>query len=160
MAQSTVDIGKMAPSIIVKDDQGKRFDLKDFRGKKNVVLYFYPKDDTPGCTLEANDFKDDIKKFAKLDAVVIGVSPDSPEKHQKFKEKFKLPFPLLADTEKKLIDKYGMWVEKSMYGRKYMGVQRATFLIDKQGKVAATWPKVKVKGHSLEVLEAVKELEG
>lgn len=153
-----IEVGQTAPALVLVNDKGEKLNIKDFRGKKNVLLYFYPKDDTPGCTVEAKTFGKDIKKYQKLDTVVIGVSPDTVESHQKFKKKYALPFDLLADGDKKLIEKYGLWVKKSMYGRKYMGVQRATFLIDKKGKVAAVWPKVKVPGHSSEVLKAISEL--
>ena len=153
-----IKVGNKSPAVNLASDSGEKIHLKEYHGKQNVVLYFYPKDDTPGCTLESNEFKDNYKKFQKLDTEIIGVSPDSVESHVKFKAKFKFPFPLLADTEKKICEKFGVWVEKNMYGRKYMGVQRATFLIDKEGKIAATWPKVKVKGHVEEVLATVKKL--
>jgi len=132
--------------------------LSDFRGKQNVVLYFYPRDNTPGCTTEACDFRDNLARFQAADTVVLGVSTDSIASHQKFAEKFSLPFPLLADEHHEVAEKYGVWVEKSNYGKKYMGIQRATFLIDKAGNVAAVWPNVKVAGHVAAVAEALSQL--
>lgn len=146
--------GAKAPDFSLPSSEGKNVKLSDFKGQ-TVVLYFYPKDDTPGCTQEACDFRDSIKEFKKKGAMVLGVSPDSLKKHDKFIEKFKLPFPLLSDEEKKVLNQYGVWKEKSMYGRKYMGVERTTVVIDPQGKIARIFPKVKVTGHSDEVLEAV-----
>ena len=131
--------------------------LSDFAGK-NVVLYFYPKDNTPGCTTEACDFRDQHTKLEKAGAVVLGVSPDAEKTHLKFIGKFDLPFTLLADTDHAVAEKYGSWGEKSLYGRKFMGIIRSTFLIGADGKVAKVWPKVKVAGHVDEVLEAVNSL--
>jgi peroxiredoxin Q/BCP len=131
--------------------------LSELRGR-NVVLFFYPKDDTPGCTLEAQEFRDAHPRFEAIDTVVLGVSPDGVASHRKFKAKFDLPFRLLADEGHQTAEAYGVWKEKSMYGRKYMGVERATFLIDPTGKVARSWRKVKVKGHAAEVLEAARAL--
>jgi peroxiredoxin Q/BCP len=122
------------------------------------VLYFYPKDDTSGCTAEACGFRDNFPKFGRIDAIVIGVSRDSVESHEKFKKKYKLNFPLAADADGKATEAYGVWVEKSMYGRKYMGIERATFLIDGKGVIRRVWRKVKVPGHVEEVLGAVKGL--
>lgn len=147
--------GDKAPDFTAKDDQGHDLSLKDFRGKK-VVLYFYPKDDTSGCTKEACDFRDNLGRIKRKDAIVLGVSPDSEKSHGKFKSKFDLTFPLLVDEDKKLVNTYGVWKEKSMYGRKYMGVERTTFVIDEQGKIAKIFPKVKVAGHVEEVLAALK----
>lgn len=149
--------GKKAPAITLKSGNGETVKLPDFKGKL-VVLYFYPKDDTPGCTVEANDFQANIKAFERAGAVVLGVSPDSEKSHCKFADKFGLQFTLLADEKHEVAEKYGVWVEKSMYGKKYMGVQRATFLIDGEGKIAKVWPKVKPDGHAKEVLEAIKAL--
>ena len=149
--------GSKAPAFTLEMDDGERLSLKDLRGKK-VVLYFYPKDDTPGCTKEAAAFSGDLTKFRRAGAIVIGVSKDSAAKHQKFKAKHKLKIQLGADEEGKVIEKYGVWVEKSMYGRKFMGIERATFLIDEKGILRRVWRKVKVVGHSVEVLEAVKAL--
>ena len=138
--------GDKAPEFKAVSDAGKPVSLKDFRGKK-VILYFYPKDDTPGCTKEACDFRDSIAGLNKKDAVVLGVSPDGVESHRKFKAKFELPFPLLADEDHKIAEAYGAWGEKSMYGKKYMGIIRSTFLIDEKGKIAEVYEKVKVDGH-------------
>jgi peroxiredoxin Q/BCP len=154
-----VEEGQKAPDFSLPGSGGKDVSLKDFKGKQPVVLYFYPKDDTPGCTVEACEFGAGHSRFEKTGAVVLGVSPDSLASHDRFIQKFKLPFVLLADEEKKVIQRYGLWVQKSMYGREYMGVQRATFLIDKQGKVAKAWPKVTPKGHAEKVLEAIKALD-
>lgn len=139
-------------------EAGGKIALKDYKGKNVVVLYFYPKDDTPGCTTEACDFRDRSKEIAKLGAVVIGVSPDDLKKHGKFVAKHELNFPLLADVEKKVCEAYGVWVEKSMYGRKYMGVERSTFIIGKDGKIAKAWRKVSVTDHGKHVVEALKAL--
>lgn len=149
--------GDKAPDFKLADDTGKPVSLSDFKGRK-VVLYFYPKDDTPGCTKEACDFRDAFPRFGKGDAEVLGVSPDSVESHRKFKQKFSLPFRLLADEDHKLADKFGVWKEKSMYGRKYMGVERTTVIIDADGRVARIFPKVSVAGHVDEVEEALREL--
>jgi peroxiredoxin Q/BCP len=148
--------GDKAPDFKVKDDQGNDVSLKDLRGKK-VVLYFYPKDNTSGCTKEACDFRDNFARIKRKDTVVLGVSPDSEKSHTKFKAKYDLPFPLLADVDKKIVNDYGVWQEKSMYGRKYMGVVRTTFIIDDKGKIAKIFPKVKVEGHVDEVLAALSE---
>src|SRR5437016_4949774 len=129
-----LSVGDPAPDFKLKDDGGNEVRLNDLKGKK-VVLYFYPKDDTPGCTTEACSFRDDLKKFKAKNAVVLGVSADSMESHAKFKQKFKLPFPLLSDPEKKMLEAYGVWKEKSMYGRKYMGIERTTFIIGADGKI-------------------------
>ncbi|HMN25536.1 MAG TPA: thioredoxin-dependent thiol peroxidase [Ignavibacteriaceae bacterium] len=147
--------GKKAPDFSLKNQDDEKISLKDLIGKK-VVLYFYPKDDTSGCTKEACSFSDDLPKFSKIDAVILGVSPDSVASHKKFSEKYKLKFDLLADDEKKVVEKYGVWKEKSMYGRKYMGVERTTFIIDEKGKIKKIYNKVKVDGHNKEVLEALK----
>lgn len=150
--------GNKAPEIKLPASNGKTVYLNDYKNKKNVVLYFYPKDDTPGCTVEACNFRDSIKNIEKEKAVVLGVSPDSVAKHEKFIEKFKLPFLLLADEEKKTCQDYGVWVEKSMYGRKYMGVARTTFIIGKDGKIAKRFDKVRPKDHDKEVLEVLQNL--
>jgi thioredoxin-dependent peroxiredoxin len=144
---------KQAPDFTVQTDTGATLELSSLRGK-NVVLYFYPKDDTPGCTIEACELRDAFPRFSKSHAVILGVSPDDVASHQKFKKKFQLPFTLLADTDHKIAESYGVWVEKNMYGLKRMGVQRATFVIDKKGQVAKVFPKVKPEGHAAEV-EAV-----
>lgn len=152
------EVGKKAPEFSAPESKGQTVSLKDFRGKKNVVLYFYPKDDTPGCTVEACGFRDGIKSIEKVDAIVLGVSPDHIRSHENFVKKFNLPFILLSDTEKKICQDYGVWVEKSMYGKKYMGVTRTTFIIHKDGKIAKVFEKVKPEGHENEVLEALKGL--
>lgn len=152
-----LEVGKKAPAISLLDGKGSKRSLKEFLGKK-VVLYFYPKDNTSGCTQESCDFRDVFPKFNKLDAVVIGISPDSVESHRKFAEKYSLPFILLSDENKKVVEKYEVWKEKNMYGRKYMGVERTTFLIDKKGVIRKIYPKVKVKGHAEQVLLDLKEI--
>ncbi|SRR5579883_1178153 len=149
--------GDKAPDFKAKDDKGHDISLKDFRGKK-VVLYFYPKDDTSGCTKEACNFRDNLARIKRKDAVVLGVSPDSEKSHEKFKDKYDLTFPLVADPDKEIVNEYGVWKEKSMYGRKYMGVERTTFIIDEKGKIAKIFPKVKVEGHVDAVMEALSEI--
>lgn len=152
-----IEEGAKAPAFTLATDEGKKVKLSDFAGKK-VVLYFYPKDDTPGCTKEACAFRDRSKEFAKLGAVVLGVSPDDVASHAKFKAKYELPFTLLADEGHALAEKYGAWREKNMYGKKSMGVQRSTFVIGADGKVAKVWKKVSVDGHDEAVLEALRAL--
>ncbi len=147
--------GSKAPAFSLPNQDGKKISLKDFLGKK-VVLYFYPKDMTSGCTKEACDFRDHIKLFHNIDVVVIGVSPDSIQSHKKFQEKYNLPFDLLSDESKKILENYGVWKEKSMYGKKYFGVERTTFIIDEKGKIKKIFPKVKVDGHIKEVLKALE----
>lgn len=144
--------GDKAPDFSLTADSGEKISLKDLRGKK-VVLYFYPKDMTSGCTQEACDFRDSIKKFEKKNTVVIGVSPDDTKSHNKFKDKYELPFTLLSDETKTMLNDYGVWQEKSMYGRKYMGVVRTTFIIDEKGKIEKIYEKVKVPGHIEEILQ-------
>ena len=146
--------GKKAPAFTLPGSSGKKVKLSDLKGKP-VVLYFYPKDDTPGCTVEAKGFRDHADAFDKFGAVVLGVSPDGVASHCKFRDKFDLNFELLADEDHAVAEKYGVWVEKSMYGKKYWGVQRATFLIDGTGKIAKVWPKVKPDEHPEEVLAAL-----
>jgi peroxiredoxin Q/BCP len=148
-------VGDLAPDFELPGSGGKAVSLKHYRGQP-VVLYFYPNDDTPGCTIEACEFAKEHPKFGKLDAVVLGVSPNSLESHAKFIEKFGLPFQLLADEHHKVAERYDLWVEKSMFGKNFMGVQRATFLIDREGRVAHAWPKVKAEGHAAEVLAALR----
>ncbi len=144
--------GDKAPEFSLVADSGGKISLKDFRGKK-VVLYFYPKDMTSGCTQQACDFRDNIKKIEKKNAVVIGVSPDDTKSHNKFKGNYELPFTLLSDETKEMLNDYGVWKEKSMYGRKYMGVVRTTFIIDEKGKIEKIYEKVKVPGHIEEILK-------
>lgn len=149
--------GDIAPDFTMPTNGGGSVSLFDLKGKK-VVLYFYPKDDTPGCTIEAKEFRDYKVEFDKNGAVIIGVSKDSVESHDKFQQKFCLPFTLASDEDVSVCKAYGVWVEKSMYGKKYMGIDRVTFLIDANGKIAQVWLKVKPEGHAAEVLEAVKKL--
>jgi peroxiredoxin Q/BCP len=156
-AMAMLEAGKKAPAFNLVDQDGNAVKLSDFKGKP-VVLYFYPKDDTPGCTQEACDFRDAYAPLKKAGVALFGVSPDSAKSHGKFAGKFKLPFPLLADTEHTLAAAYGAWAEKSMYGRTYLGIVRSTFLIGADGKVLRVWPKVKVKGHVEEVLQALAAL--
>ena len=155
---SIPSVGDKAPAFDLPTFPKGRTKLSQFQNKQNVVLYFYPRDDTPGCTTEACGFRDAMSDFQSAETVVLGVSTDSVESHQKFAEKFSLMFPLLADEDHAIAEKYGVWVEKNMYGKKSMGVQRATFLIDKTGKVAAAWPKVKVEGHVEAVAEQLDNL--
>ena len=149
--------GETAPEFSLPSTEGKNISLADYRKKKNVVLYFYPKDDTPGCTKEACDFRDALQRFNQKDTVILGVSADSISSHQSFQNKFKLPFPLLSDEKKETVKKYGVWKEKNMYGKKYMGVERTTVVIDKEGKLLKIFPKVKVDGHVEEILEVLKQ---
>ncbi len=148
--------GSAAPKFKVETDDGRTVSLADFAGKK-VVLYFYPKDDTPGCTKEACSFRDGISKIRAMGAEVLGVSVDGADSHQRFKEKYQLNFPLLADTAKKMVQAYGVWKEKNMYGRTYMGIERTTFLIDEKGKIRKIFPKVNVEAHYEEVLQSLGE---
>jgi peroxiredoxin Q/BCP len=146
-------VGAVAPSFSAPDQSGKIVSLSDFKGK-TVILYFYPKDDTSGCTAEACSFRDSHAVFRKKKAVIIGVSPDNAKSHVKFIEKFDLPFTLLSDVDHKVAESYGVWVEKSMYGRKYMGMERSTFIIGPEGKLKAVYRKVKPAEHVAEVLAA------
>ncbi|MGC4114690.1 MAG: thioredoxin-dependent thiol peroxidase [Myxococcales bacterium] len=149
-----LSIGKKAPKFKLVSDDGQEVQLSDFAGQK-VVLYFYPKDNTPGCTREACDFRDKLSEFKKKGVAVLGVSRDSTASHQKFKQKFDLTFPLLSDPETKMLEAYGAWGEKVMYGKKVTGIIRSTVLLDEEGKIAKVWPKVKVDGHADEVLSEV-----
>jgi thioredoxin-dependent peroxiredoxin len=146
-----LSVGDKAPAFRTHDQDGNAVSLRDFKGRK-VVLYFYPKDDTPGCTKEACGFRDEWSQFRKRKVAVLGVSVDDAKSHKKFAEKFSLPFTLLADPEKKIVRDYGAWGQKSMYGRKYMGTHRVTYLIDEKGRIAAAWPKVKPEAHAEEIL--------
>lgn len=152
-----IEAGTPAPDFTMPTDGGGSVTLSALRGKP-VILYFYPKDDTSGCTSEACGFRDQLPDFSGLDAVIIGVSKDSVASHDKFKAKYELPFTLASDKETGVAEAYGVWVEKSMYGRKYMGLERATFLIDKDGIVRNVWRKVKVTGHVAAVLKALQAL--
>ncbi len=146
--------GMEAPDFTLPDSEGKMHTLSSYRGK-NVVIYFYPKDMTPGCTQESCDFRDAFDLFAEKNTVIIGISVDSETSHSKFAEKYSLPFILLSDKEKKIVDSYGVWIEKSMYGKKYMGTERTTFLIDEKGIIKEVFNKVKVNGHVKEVLSLI-----
>ena len=150
-------VGQAAPEFTLETDAGATLSLKDLRGQK-VVLYFYPKDDTPGCTTQACEFRDSLPRFAEGNAVILGISPDSVASHAKFKAKHGLTFTLLADTEKVVAEAYGVWKEKSMYGRTYMGVERTTFLIDAKGLLRQEFEKVKPAGHAEAVAEAIAAL--
>lgn len=152
-----VDVGDKAPDFTLPTDGGGELSLSALKGGK-VVLYFYPKDDTSGCTAESIAFRDALADFEAAGATVIGLSKDSAKKHDKFKVKYDLTFPLVADEECTACEAWGVWIEKSMYGRKYMGIERSTFLIGADGVIARTWRKVKVPGHVEEVLEAAKEI--
>lgn len=154
---SKLKIGDKAPEFLVEISQDKRVSLEDLKGKY-VVLYFYPKDDTPGCTLEAIDFNELLNEFNSLNTVVLGISRDSLKSHGKFKDKYNLKFNLGSDIDGQTCSKYSVWVEKSMFGKKYMGVNRATFLINPEGKIAHVWSKVSVEGHAREVLDKVRSL--
>ena len=149
-----LETGAKLPAVKLADDSGEQFSIKELLGKP-LVLYFYPKDDTPGCTNEATQFRDLADDFERKGAVVVGVSRDSPASHQKFKAKYGIPFRLLADVDSKLCDAFGVIVEKNMYGRKSMGVQRSTFLFDAKGKLVHVWPKVSVDGHAEDVLSKI-----
>ncbi|WP_339045613.1 thioredoxin-dependent thiol peroxidase [Candidatus Mesenet endosymbiont of Agriotes lineatus] len=149
-------IGDKAPEFELPADNGKIISLGEFYDQRNLVLYFYPKDDTPGCTIEAKDFRDNIEVFSRLNTVVIGASKDSIRSHINFKTKYSLPFCLISDESTEVLQKYGVWVEKSMFGKKYMGIERATFLIDKLGAIKQIWRNVKVNGHVLEILKEIK----
>jgi peroxiredoxin Q/BCP len=146
--------GDKAPDIRLRTDTGEDFKLSDRKGKR-VVLYFYPRADTPGCTVEACEFRDGIKAFAKKGAAIVGISPDKPEAQAKFKTKFDLPFTLLADEQKEAAQAYGVWQEKTMYGKKAMGIVRSTFVIGPDGKIEKVYAKVKAQGHAAAVLEAL-----
>lgn len=154
---TTLEAGKKAPDFDMPTDGDGRVSLKSLKGRI-VVLYFYPKDDTTGCTAEAQGFEEQRKAFEKLGAVIVGVSKDTIAKHDKFKKKYGLNFALASDEDGSVCERYGTWVEKSLYGRKYMGIERCTFLIDGTGKIARVWRKVKVAGHVAEVLAAAKAL--
>jgi peroxiredoxin Q/BCP len=159
MAPSTIEIGKPAPKFELPDQDGAAVSLAGLKGSW-VVLYFYPRDDTPGCTVEACEFTEGLEAFAGLDAVVLGCSPDSPEKHQKFIAKHDLKVRLLSDPDHGVMEAYGAWGEKKMYGRTSMGVIRSTVLIDPKGRIAHHWPRVKAKGHADKVRQQLEELRG
>ena len=150
-------IGRTAPDFSLPSTTGEPVSLKQFKGKKTVILYFYPKDETPGCTKEACEFRDHTAEFEKHNAVILGVSTDGLESHQRFRDKHKLPFPLLADEDATVSKMYGVYKQKNLYGKKYMGIERTTFVIDRTGRVAQIYPKVKVEGHIPDLLEFVSE---
>ena len=150
-------IGKPAPDFSLLSTTGENVSLKQFKGKKTVILYFYPKDETPGCTREACDLRDHFADFEKHNVMILGVSTDSLESHQHFKEKQNLPFPLLADTDASVSKLFGVYKMKNLYGKKYLGIERTTFVIDKTGRIAQIYPKVKVEGHVQDLLEFVGE---
>lgn len=152
-----IEEGKKAPAFSLQDDNGKKIKLSDFKGKI-VVLYFYPRDDTPGCTREACAFRDTHAEMLKLGAVVLGVSTDSVDSHQRFRDKYRLNFRLLSDPDHKVSELFGAWREKNMYGKKSMVIQRSTYLIDADGKVAKLWKRVQLDGHDQSVLQAIEEL--
>lgn len=152
---SALALGDAAPAFSLQTTEGKTVRLSDFKGK-TVVLYFYPKDDTPGCTKEACDFRDAQAQFGKADAVVLGVSKDSTASHERFAKKYGLPFLLLSDPDASVGEAYGVYKKKSMYGRSFLGIERTTFIIDPRGRIAAIFPKVNVNGHAETVLEAVR----
>lgn len=154
-----IEEGEPAPNFKLSSDDGSTVELRSLRGKP-VVLYFYPRDDTPGCTVEACSFRDQQSELARQGAVVLGVSPDDLESHGRFRRKFQLNFPLLADTDHRVAEQYGAWREKVRYGKRAMGIQRSTFLIDPKGTVRKVWRQVKVEGHDKEVLEALESLGG
>ena len=151
-----LDIGDAVPSTRLPSSSGEEVALTDFKGKK-VVLYFYPKDDTPGCTTESCDFRDNLKNYEEANAVIIGISKDPLKSHDKFIKKYGLPFELLADEKGELLEAFGVWKPKSMYGRTFLGVERSTFLIDETGRIVKSWRKVSVPNHVAEVLEALAE---
>ncbi|MEW9677000.1 thioredoxin-dependent thiol peroxidase [Lentibacillus sp. L22] len=152
----SVEVGKTAPDFTLPNQNGEQVSLKDFRGKY-VVLYFYPKDMTPGCTTEACDFRDQHESFGELDAVIIGVSPDPVDRHQKFIDKHDLPFQLLADEDHQVAEEYGVWKLKKNFGKESYGLERSTFIIDKEGKVQKEFRKVQVKGHVDEALQFIRD---
>ena len=156
MADSTIKEGDTAPDFSLPSTSGETISLSDFKGKQAVVLYFYPKDSTPGCTVEACSFRDNLADVQSHGAAVLGVSPDSVKSHASFTQKQNLNFPLLADTDRDLARAYGVWVEKKQYGRTFMGIERSTFLIDKDGKIKKIWRKVTPKTHVADVIEALK----
>jgi peroxiredoxin Q/BCP len=152
-----LEVGSVAPNVELPGDTGQFYRLSDYQGKK-VVLYFYPKDNTSGCTTEACDFRDRLRDFNLMNAIILGISRDKPSTHDKFKEKYALTFPLLSDEDGTVCNLYETWVEKSLYGKKYFGIERSTFLIDEEGIIRQIWRKVKVDGHAREVFKALQEI--
>lgn len=154
-----LEVGKSAPKFTLPGHPDAKYRLSEALQEGPVVLYFYPRDNTPGCTKQACGFQENLKQFDKLNATILGISTDDTNSHEKFAKKYNLNFPLLSDENHAVCEKYGVWVEKNMYGKKSLGIQRATFLIDTNGKLAAIWPKVKVEGHIEEVAAALAELD-
>ncbi len=154
---NVVSEGDRAPEFTAPTATGDRVSLKKFLGKSKVVLYFYPKDDTPGCTAEACGFRDHAEVFKKAGVTVLGVSPDGPQSHAKFAQKYGLTFPILSDEDKSVSKAYGVWKKKTLYGRTYMGIERSTFVIDERGRIVRAFRKVKVSGHTQDVLDALRE---
>jgi len=152
-----LELNELAPDFTLLDQNGNQHKLSDYRGKK-VILYFYPKDDTPGCTTEACQFNEILPNFQRTEAVVLGISADTPESHKKFAEKYNLNFTLLSDPDKEVIQKYGVWKEKNMYGKKTFGIVRTTFIIDEEGKIRKIYKNVKADGHAKKVIEDIKTL--
>ena len=152
----TIEVGKVAPDFTLQNQEGENISLSDFKGQ-NVVLYFYPKDMTPGCTTQACDFRDNYDAFKDLNTVIIGISPDPIERHQKFIDKHELPFQLLADIEQEVAKQYDVWKLKKMFGKEFYGIERSTFILDKEGIIQKEYRKVRVKGHIEETLNFVKE---
>jgi thioredoxin-dependent peroxiredoxin len=150
-----LQVGDKLPSFILPSDQGDDVDISNFSGKKNIVIYFYPKDNTTGCTIEAKDFTNQLDEFVERNTVVIGISRDSIKKHQKFRENHNLKHILLSDADCEVCSKFGCWVEKSMYGKKYMGIERTTFLVNSHGIITKIWSKVKIPGHVQEVISSI-----
>ena len=153
-----LEANSQAPDFVLNDQYGKQHCLSDYRGKW-IILYFYPKDMTPGCTTEACQFRDEFPSFQEIDAVIFGISRDSVKSHQKFAEKYQLPFLLLSDESGEVLEKYKVWKEKSMYGKTFMGILRSTYLISPEGKIAKVYPKVKVKEHATEILKDLRNPE-
>ncbi|MCI0529917.1 MAG: thioredoxin-dependent thiol peroxidase [Nitrospira sp.] len=158
MKEKELKEGEQAPDFSLPSSEGRNISLKDFKGKKSVVLYFYPKDDTPGCTKEACGFRDMIRQFEAKDSMILGVSLDDESSHKKFIQKYSLPFTLLSDVDHQMSTAYGVYKEKNMYGKTYWGIERTTFVIDKAGRIAKIFPKVKVDNHISEVLDFIKTL--
>ncbi|RCW62594.1 thioredoxin-dependent thiol peroxidase [Saliterribacillus persicus] len=152
----TVEVGQKVNDFTLKNNSGETVNLSDYAGK-HVVLYFYPKDDTPGCTTEACDFRDNYESFKELDAVILGISPDSEESHKKFIDKHDLPFELLVDTDKEVAEQFGVWQKKNKFGKEYMGIVRSTFIIDKEGVLQKEYRNVQVKGHVDNALNYIKD---
>lgn len=155
--EKILEVGSVIADFTLPSDNGKDFSINDFKGR-NIVIYFYPKDDTPGCTIEAKDFSCKLDEFEKLNTIIVGISKDPINKHEKFRSKYELKHLLLSDVDGKICEMFNCWVEKSMYGKKYMGIARKTFLIDTNGVIVKIWPNVKIPGHVDDVLSSIKGL--